>query len=158
MTRFVTTAAIVVLALAISGPSLLANQLSGEEKQVWTVIEESWEAIIAKDLGWTDKWVHADAVVWGTSYPMPRTRDAAKRWDQYNFQNSTTLASEFGLGAIVVHGDTAVAHYYYSLGNEDREGERKTTHGRCTDILVREGGAWKFLAWHCGDTPNDDDD
>jgi ketosteroid isomerase-like protein len=59
--------------------------------------------------------------------------------------------------AIVVEGDTAVAHYYSSLGMEDEDGERETIHGRCTDILVADGTGWKFIAWRCGDEPDRDD-
>jgi ketosteroid isomerase-like protein len=55
-----------------------------------------------------------------------------------------------------VHGNTAVAHYFYTEAAEDRKGERKTTHGRYTDVLVKENGTWQFLAWSGGDNPTKD--
>jgi len=158
--RSSTIAVSVLSALLVSltlPPQLAAQAWSADQQAAWSVIVESWDAIVAKDLDWTDKYVHPNAVVWGDDYPMPQTRASVKRWNRYGFQNSTTLVSEYSLAAMVVQGNTAVAHYYYSLGTEDSEGKPRTVHGRCTDILINEGGRWLFLAWRCGDTPTDDD-
>lgn len=146
----------VVLSVAVCGAVFAMGHMSAQEKEVWTAVTTSWDAIIAEDIGWVDKWVHADAAVWGGSYPMPRSREEVKRWDRYNFDNSQTIVAQFSPAKIVVSGNTAVAHYYYSTGDENREGKRKTTHGRCTDVLVRSGGGWKFIAWHCTDEPSKD--
>jgi len=54
---------------------------------------------------------------------------------------------------VTVVGTTAVAHYYYSTAAEDREGKRKTTHGRYTDVLVKNDGEWFFIAWRGGADP-----
>ena len=51
---------------------------------------------------------------------------------------------------ILIHGDTAVAHYLYSNGGEDQDGKLKVVSGRFTDILVRTEDGWKFIAWHGG--------
>lgn len=167
MNRRTLTTIAVVLILAFVGSAIAAEHMSAEgvirgqlpagvQKAVWKTVTDSWAAIKAKDAGWSDKWVHPDAVVWGTSYPMPRDRASVKKWDRFNFENSTTLTDDFSLAGMVLLKDTAVVHYYYTEGAEDREGKRKTTHGKCTDILMREGGAWKFIAWHCGDMPSGD--
>ena len=58
-----------------------------------------------------------------------------------------------GNATVFVVGSTAVAHYYYSTAAEDREGERETTHGRYTDVLVKQDGRWMFIAWRGGDDP-----
>ena len=71
-------------------------------------------------------------------------------------EDSTTLMQELSPFGIIVHGNTAVAHYVYSLTAEDKEGNRKTVHGRYTDVLVKDGENWVFLAWHGGDDPADD--
>ena len=149
----VTVLAALMFSLALPA-HLAAQEWSAEQQEVWNVIVESWDAIVAKDIDWTDTYVHRNAVVWGDDVPMPRTRDSVKKWERYSFQNSTTLVSEYSLAAMVVQNNTAVAHYYYSLGNEDAEGKPRTVHGRCTDILINENGRWVFLAWRCGDMPS----
>ena len=134
-----------------------AQTWSADQQEVWGVILQSWEAITNRDTNWSTRYVHPNAVVWGNDYPMPRTRDEVKRWDTFNFPGETILNDEYNLAALVVEGSTAVAHYYYSTGVQDREGDRETTHGRCTDILIRSEGTWKFIAWNCTDEEKDDD-
>ncbi len=150
-------AAVIPFVILATAPAPAEGQMWSEEQtQVWTLIVDSWNAIVAKDVAWSDKWVHPNAVVWGGQYPMPRKRASVKKWDGYDFQSSTTLTHEESPAGIVVQGNTAVAHYYYTLGNESMSGERQVVQGRCTDVLIREGGRWQFIAWHCGDTPSDD--
>ena len=132
-----------------------AQTWSKEQSAVWQVVLDSYKDIDKRDANWADKWVFADAMVWGPDYPMPRTRDSVKRWDAYNFPAGKTHVAEYSPVAIVVHGSTAVAHYYYSNATEDR-GKHETAHGRCTDVLAKDGKSWKFIAWHCGDAPKDD--
>ena len=87
---------------------------------------------------------------------MPRDRSSARKWNRYGIGNSTTLLQELYPVGIVVHDNTAVVHYFYSQAAEDRKDERKTVHGRFTDVLVKEKGKWLYLAWSGGDNPTDD--
>ena len=133
-----------------------AQEWNKKQTEIWNVVMASYADIDKQDINWSDKWVTADAVVWGNSNPMPRTRDSVKRWDAYRFPQSKTMISEYSPTGIVVHDSTAVAHYYYSNGAKDKEGKHKTTHGRCTDILVNDKSGWKFVSWHCADEPSKD--
>jgi len=78
---------------------------------------------------------------------MPRDKSSTKRWTKYGEANSKTLEQELNPVGIVVEGSVAVVHYYYSEAVENRKGERETAHGRFTDILVKDGQRWLFLAW-----------
>ena len=122
-----------------------AQQWNDEQSEVWKVVLDSYVDIDNKDTNWTDKWVIADAMVW-----------SAKRWDAYQFPLSDTMISEYSPTGIVVHGTTAVAHYYYSSGAKNKEGKHKTSHGRCSDVLAKGDNGWKFVAWHCADEPSSD--
>lgn len=142
--------------LALSASAANAQTWSKDQTEVWQVVLDSYKDINAQDPNWSEKWVFADASVWSGWYPMPRSRDSVQRWDAYSFKGGKTHVAEYTPAAIVVHGSTAVAHYYYSNASEDREGKHETTHGRCTDVLARDGKSWKFIAWHCNDEPSDD--
>jgi len=155
MPKKILTVAFVAVLMATAFNTASARDWSKAQLQVWNVILDSYKDIDAQDADWSSKWVFEDAMVWGTSYPMPRNRDSIKRWDTYNFSGGKPHLSEYTPVAIVVHGDTAVAHYYSSSASEDREGKHETTHGRCTDILAKDGKSWKFIAWHCYDEPSD---
>ena len=48
--------------------------------------------------------------------------------------------------AIAVEGDTAVVHYNVTTVSEDKDGKRTPNIGRITEVLVRSGRSWKWLA------------
>jgi hypothetical protein len=112
---------IFIVSLILFGSAAHAQVWSDAQNEVWDAVLNSYVDIDKKDLNWTDKWVTEDAMVWGSAYPMPRNRSSAKRWDAYQFPLSDTMVSEYSPAAIVVHGDTAVAHYYYSNGIKTRK-------------------------------------
>ena len=143
---------IISLTLILSPFASSAQNWNDNQLKVWDVILGSYQDIDKRDVNWSKKWVTKDAMVWGSGSPMPRNRDSIKRWDNFQFSDgSTNNVSEYSPTAIVVHGNTAVAHYYYSNGTTSKAGKQTTSHGRCTDILVADKKSWKFVSWHCAD-------
>ncbi len=137
--------------LFLSTVTLLGQTWSPEQREVIAVVEASWEADLAEDATWVDRLTHPNMLGWGRGYPMPRDRAQAKRWSEYGDENSNGLLHHLAPVGVAMHGDAAVVHYYVSVASENREGERETTHTRCTDVLVREGGEWRYLGWLCSD-------
>jgi hypothetical protein len=135
----------------------LAQTWSNDRLEVWAVIQAQWQAAMEKDTTWPERLLHESFLGWGNENPAPRDKASTDKWSRYNDENSTTLMQELSPIGIVVHGNTAVAHYFYSTAIENRKGERETTHGRYTDVLVRDGDTWRFLAWHGGDDPANGD-
>jgi len=150
------------LSLAFVGSVLIvlpvfAQTWTSAQQAVLKVVTDSWDAIAARDVDWTDNFVHENAVVWSDQRPMPQTRDSEKKWNRFEYPREDVLVYEVSPAAIVIEGSTAVVHYYFSLGVEDKEGKRKITHGRCTDILTADGSSWKFIAWNCGEEESTED-
>jgi hypothetical protein len=129
---------------------------SDKQLEVWNVIEAQWKASMEKDTTWPDKVLQEKFLGWDIERPMPRDKSSTNSWTRYTNENSTTLLQELYPVGIIVQGNTAVAHYFYSQASENRKGERETTHGRYTDVLVKENGTWQFLAWSGGDNPTKD--
>lgn len=92
---------------------------------------------------------------WGNTQPVPRNQLTTGRWTDHGIESSTGLMHSLAPVGIAIRGDVAVAHYYASVSEEDREGKRETTTTRCTDTLTREGGQWLYLGWFCYDEPNE---
>jgi ketosteroid isomerase-like protein len=109
-----------------------------------------------KDSSWVEQMVHMKALGWDLENPMPRDRGSLAKWSRFENQNSTILVQELNPVGIIVHRDTAVAHYYYSVASENRQGERETIHGRYTDVLMKQDGKWQFIAWAGGEMSDDD--
>jgi hypothetical protein len=149
----------IIVILSATGAAIapvFGQTWSDEQIEVWNVIEAQWKASMEKDATWTAKYLHEKFLAWSDESPMPRDKSSYHKWGRYGMENSTTLLQELYPVGIVVHGNTAVAHYFYSEASENRKDERKTVHGRYTDILVKENGTWRFLAWHGGDNPTND--
>ncbi len=121
-----------------------------DSADVWAVVEEVWNSDEKGDKKWPDKLLAADFVGWGKSSPAPRGKESTKMWDRFSEQMGKTVAHELYPLSITVHDDVAVAHYLYTVAFQDQEGKIETSNGRYTDVLVRTGAGWKFLAWHGG--------
>jgi hypothetical protein len=127
-----------------------AQTWSPHQQEVWGVVRAQWQASMAKDAGWTERFLHGDFRGWTAGEPAPRDKESAGRWARYEMDGGSTVVQDLAPMAIVVHGNTAVVHYHYSQAQADREGKHRTVHGRYTDTLVKEDDQWRFLAWSGG--------
>ena len=131
--------------------SALAQSSADDQADVWSVIEEEWNADEKGDKKWPDRLLTDDFSGWGNDSPAPRSKASIKMWDRFNDKIGKMLAHELYPLSIIVHDDVAVAHYLYSSATESSNGETETSNGRYTDVLVRTDSGWKFLSWHGGD-------
>ena len=156
MRRVLVVAALIALALPVTAK---AQDWDSAQTEVWNTIVAQWKAAEANDPTWTETDLHPSFLGWSDEFPMPRDKATTNQWERYSSENSTPLVQQLFPVGIVVVGSTAVAHYYYSTAAEDRDGKREITHGRYTDVLVKQDGKWTFIAWRGGDDPrfNDDD-
>ena len=146
-----------VLTILLVLPNLSrAQSWSSEQKEVWTTIQNQWDASMKKDASWVDTFLQDSFQGWTMENPAPRDKAATAKWYRHTSKNSTTHVQELFPLKIVVEGNTAVAHYLWSSASEDDKGKKETTHGRYTDILVKSGGSWKFIAWQGGEVESED--
>ena len=131
--------------------SAFAEETKDDPADVWSVIEEEWNANEKGDRKWPDRLLAEDFTGWGKESPAPRDVASTKMWNRFNEQTGKMLAHELYPLSIVVHDDVAIAHYLYSSAFQPKGGEIAMSNGRYTDILVRTADGWKFLAWHGGD-------
>lgn len=132
--------------------SAFAQEESADDSaDVWTVIEEEWNADEKGDRKWPDRLLTDDFSGWGKDSPAPRSKSSTKMWDRFSEQRGKMVAHELYPLSIVVHDDVAVAHYLYSSAFEPKDGKIEMSNGRYTDVLIRSDDGWKFLAWHGGD-------
>lgn len=141
-------------ALIATGP-VRAQSWSPDQQVALAVVERSWEDDLAKDATWIDRMTHPELLSWGSGYPIPRNRNASRRWGEYQDQNSTALVHSIDPVGIAIRNDVAVVHYYATVAEEDRDGERETRTSRCTDTLIRTGDTWLYLGWFCHLEPSD---
>lgn len=132
------------------------QQTADDYVEVWSVIEEQWEASQRGDRRWVEEVLSGDFKGWPKNSPAPRDKASTRLWNDFGAKQSKGLAHELYPLATVIHGNTAVAHYLYTNASENKEGETEVENGRYTDVLVRIDGEWKFIAWHGGADDTDD--
>lgn len=131
--------------------SVYAEESADDPANVWSVIEEEWNAVEKGDKKWPDRLLTDDFAAWGKSSPAPRDKASTKMWNRFNEQIGKLVAHELYPLSIIVHDDVAVAHYLYSSAFQSKNDEIEMNNGRYTDVLVRTEDGWKFLTWHGGD-------
>ena len=55
--------------------------------------------------------------------------------------------------AIRIVGDVAIIHYYGNYLTRDKEGKETGSRSRWTDIMVKQGSKWVWIADHGGSDP-----
>lgn len=128
------------------------DDLANDQADVWSVIEQQWNAQEKGDTKWIDRMLTDDFSGWGKASPSPRNKASTKMWTRFNNQIRDMVAHELYPLSIVVHDDIAIAHYLFTSAskNKDKESKTETTNGRYSDILVRTDEGWKFIAWAGG--------
>lgn len=150
LARFLAALATVLLAAPV-----LAQNWSAEQQEVWKFEQQQWAMAAAKDLSWIDTMVHPNIVYWDRGQPMPQDLASLKRWNRFNSASGTTLEQELHPISITITGNIAVVTYYYTTVSENYKKERESVSGRYVDVLMKENGRWRFIAWAGGDDPKD---
>jgi len=150
MTLIYRLGAVLITFLLLAPVSAIAQQSGDDEAAVWATVEAIWAAEERGDNDEADDLVSADFMGWPKSSPAPRGKESTSMWREFNNDQQKGLTHELYPLSIVVHGDMAVAHYLYSSAVQTKDKKTEVSNGRYTDILVRDGNAWKFISWHGG--------
>jgi len=145
--------AVTVLALYAVVGTASAQEWNAEQQEIWKVEQQQWKMSAAEDLSWIDTMVHQNMRFWETGAPMPRDKASLKHWSRFDADNGSTLEQELFPISATITGNIAVVQYKYMIARENNKKERETVTGHYTDVLVKDGGRWLFLAWEGGDDP-----
>jgi hypothetical protein len=150
--KFISVAAIGLALCALAGQAS-AETWNADQQELWKVEQLQWKMAAAKDLSWIDTLVHPNLRYWETGAPMPRDRASIKHWSKYDVSAGTVLEQEIFPISATVTGNVAVVQYHYIIARENYKKERETVTGHYTDVLMKDGGHWLFIAWAGGDDP-----
>lgn len=142
-----------LLATAVSLAGFTGVALADDQQDVWKVETQQWKLSSEKDNSWIDTMVQANLRMWETGAPMPRDKASLQHWTRYENGNGTILEYELLPISTTITGNVAVVQYYYMMARENFKKERETVTGHYTDILMKDGGKWMFIAWAGGDDP-----
>ncbi|MGA9422342.1 MAG: nuclear transport factor 2 family protein [Rhodanobacteraceae bacterium] len=153
MMKRIASMTIVGLTLSAFSGAALAETWNAQQQQIWNFEQQQWKASAAKDQTWIDTMVHPNLRYWDTGMPMPRDQASLKHWNRYDSENNTVLEQELFPISITITDNIAVVQYDYTVARENYKKERETVNGHYTDVLIKDGKDWKFIAWAGGDDP-----
>ncbi len=142
---------LLVLSSISIGGVCLAQDKAGDRADVWSVVEQQWDAEESGDKKWMDRYLADDFSGWQKDSPAPRNKASMQMWDRFMDSQGNMVAHELYPLQIIVHDDVAIAHYVYTSAYRDKDGEVELSNGRFSDVLIRTEDGWKFLSWHGGD-------
>ena len=116
------------------------------QMEVWKVVEQSWVDDSKETGKWPKDYVHDKYVSWGADSAGPSYKDSSIKWSRFNDESSEMLIYEISPAAITVEGATAVINYYATTVSKDAKDERKKSIVRISEVLVKDGKRWMFLA------------
>jgi len=146
----------ILVAFFVAPISSFAGGLSEDQKAVWATINGHWLASKNKDFDKYDSYLADDFSGWSNDDAIPNNKADHMSWTRFSSDQSKTLKYQLNLVKLVVHGDAAIAHYYYVSATENKDGKRKSVTGRWSDTLVRDGKNWKFIGWQGGEDEGND--
>lgn len=147
------TLAFLLTAVIVPTSTILAQTWTPEQQEIWRLENQQWDMAAAKDTSWLATMVHPNLSYWEIDQVAPQNRASLSRWVRYNNANVTTLEHELFPISVTITGTVAVAQYRYRVAYENYKKERDIATGHFTDVFIREGTRWLFIAWAGGDDP-----
>lgn len=138
--------------VALLSMPLQAQEWSEAQKAVWKNVETYWALGAAQDLEGVMAYFHTDYLGWNDQDALPGDKTSTRKWFEHRLKTTKTLVQEIKPVGIKIHGNIAIVHYYFSTIIKDAEGKEKSTSGRWTDILIKQGDKWVMIGDHVGQT------
>jgi hypothetical protein len=157
ITKIAATAALLIAFLAAT--SLTAQEWTKDQLEVWTVSQNMWEKWKAKDLEGAFANIHDSYQGWNNETPLPMGK---KKWmDQMkpymDMMSDLTYSNE--PARIIVVGDAAVIHYYFSYSFVLSKGDKKkqiSNNGKYSEFYARDKGQWMMIGDFTSSMEEDD--
>jgi ketosteroid isomerase-like protein len=147
--------AIAVL-LLLPSACVFSQEWSAAQKDVWKSVEAYTALGVEKNLEGFLEYFHTDYCGWQYGDAMPTDKACVRKFlERTSWKTNKVLYHDIKPIAIKIHGDVAFVHYYYTMITKDVEGKEKSSSGRWTDILMKQGNKWVMIGDHGGQTSKD---
>ncbi len=138
---------IALLALVFILPlTVQAREWNAEQHEVWAALEACSNAGEIEELRTC---FHDDFVGWGADNGIPQKKADRMAGSAWFYETAETVWLHLKPLSIDVRGDMAIVLYVYSFVDRNKlKGEETSGTTNWTDIMVREGNKWVWLADH----------
>ena len=146
-------AAIVLLAVALSGTATAQASITPSARQISSLLNEFLGAAGRGDRAVFDRFF-ADDVLYTRSAGM--TVDKAEIMKNIDRRNGASGQNTFSADDVTVHdyGDTAIVNFRLNARTE-KDGKTELAHYRNTATFLKRRGQWQVVAWQSTKVPED---
>ncbi len=128
--------------------TLLGQNWSKEQKEVWKGVESGWEAWSKGDTEGAFNTIHDKYLGWNNDDALPMSK--AKWMKMYNMYKEMSTVEYYDLNParILVDGDNAVVYYYFEFYSTFKKGDKvKENHmeGRNVEFYIKQNGQWMLF-------------
>ncbi len=129
-----------------------AQQWSADQQEVWEFEKACWAS---QDLEPTMACFNDDFLGWGIPSTVPTNKADRRPFFARSLETEETVFQYLKPVAIKVHGNVAIVLYLATYTTKNKAtGEETTVTERWTDICLKEGNRWTWIADH-GDKVGD---
>lgn len=132
--------------------SILGQEWSAEQKEVWSSVEDYWELAAKGELDGFLSYFHSSFSGWANGSADPQNKTNREKVLRHFLPKSTTAFYTITPQTIWVQGNFAFVHYNYTEVEVDMEGKEQFNTGRWTDILMKDGDRWVMVGDSGGQT------
>jgi hypothetical protein len=126
----------------------LGEQWTAEQKEVWEFEKSCWDP---KDVEKGMACFHDDYVAWGPGSPAPLNKADRRAFLARELETSEIVFLYLKPLSIQLHGNMAIVLYVSTVTVRNKAtGEETTTTERWTDVCLKEGDRWTWVADHGG--------
>jgi ketosteroid isomerase-like protein len=147
--------AVLCLIMTASMPLFAQEEWSAAQKDVWKNVEAYWVIYAQGDLEGYMAYIHTDFSGWPYQSALPNDKASERKWEGHWMKTEKILVYEVKPAAIQIHGNVAIVHYFFDILSKDAEGKERSSSGRWTDILIKQGDKWVMIGDHGGQTSKD---
>ncbi len=137
--------AVLFLTLAVSAPPA-AQEWSAEQKEVLKSVEAVCEAVMREDVEEAMSYYHPDCRWWNYAEGLPYDKASYRKSLEYLFERYSIVAHDVQPVSIQVHGNTAIAHFYYRNIFRDAAGIDIISSGPWSFTMLKQNNKWVFLS------------
>jgi len=137
----------VVVACLLLAPALArAQEWTPEQQELWAWETACWES---RDLETTMACFHDDFIGWGADRDQPTTKADRRPLFAESFETNEQVSLDLRPLAINIQGNTAILIYEATTVTRNKAtGEETRSVERWTDVAMRDGGRWAWIADH----------
>ena len=132
----------------LGASSLVAQEWTKEQKEVWQVVEDAWADWQQGDMNATYASIHEKYLGWNQEDPLPTNKE---KWIKSNEAMKDFVKMEYydlEPARILVYENIAVVHYYYeNYGTFTKNDEKKefSYKGKNAEFYIKEDGNWMLI-------------